>query len=463
VAGYAWARERSSPEAAFVGAAIFVAAPFHINEIYNAFNYAEFVAVAFLPFCFLFVDRLTRDGKLFNLVGLGVSYGLLILSNLPVAVMGTFALGVYALAALPRKKLIGAAAKLGAGFLFGLVLSAFYWIKVVSEMAWLNHSSEEYAAGSMYYDYHVNFLLQLKYLTVFDERNMWFANLVLICTLMLTVPLAIVYWRSTRSFAAERLNRSWIVLLLTLYMATCLSVPVWSSIGLLQKVQFPWRWLSVMSMAGIPIAAAGWKYCRAWFKDDKQRRYALIVAGTLLACAAFTFSQVIRAAFFHPRAEFEKIVAGLGDAPQNCDCWLPVWAKAEAMENREKVSAEGRGVNTLLWDRQAKSFTVAAGEPATVRLATFYYPHWRATVNKKPVDISPAGDGALTFAIPAEQSEVALKFVEPAMVRDMQYLSGLAWLSVLVLTAGFLFRRWSAKPEFSALHPLPVADATETL
>ena len=66
VAGYFWSRERSSPFAAFIGGSVFVVAPYHINEIYNAFNYAEFAAVAFLPFCFLFVDRLTRDGRLFN-------------------------------------------------------------------------------------------------------------------------------------------------------------------------------------------------------------------------------------------------------------------------------------------------------------------------------------------------------------------------------------------------------------
>jgi hypothetical protein len=436
IAGYCWARERSSPAAAFIGGAVFVVAPFHINEIYNAFNYAEFAAVAFLPFCFLFVDRLTRDTRLFNVAGLAVAYAFLVLSNLPVAVMGTVALGVYSLVSLPRKNTVGTALKLGAGFLFGVALSAFYWIKVIDEMAWLNHSSENYSSGSAHYDYRVNFLLQLKYLVVFDDRDMWFANMVLGCTLLLTVPLGFVYWRSTRSFAAERLNRVWIVLLFSLFMATYLSIPVWNSVSLLQKVQFPWRWLSVISLAGIPLAAAGWKYCREWMKDER-RPYAMIVVGILLFSTAFTVFQVVRAAYFYPRAEFEEVVATLGDAPNNCDCWLPVWAKPEAMDKQEKVSANGRDVSGLLWERKARVFTLAAGEPAKVRLATFYYPLWQVSVNDKPAVTAPADDGALTFDAPAESSRVNIKFVEPPSVINAQILSAICWGALLLAALGF--------------------------
>ncbi|HEV7643898.1 MAG TPA: 6-pyruvoyl-tetrahydropterin synthase-related protein [Pyrinomonadaceae bacterium] len=450
ISGYFWSRERSSPGASFIGGAVFVVAPYHINEIYNAFNYAEFAAVAFLPFCFLFVDRLARNGKLGNLAGLSVSFALLILSNLPIAVMGTAALGVYSLVSLPRKNLIGTALKLGAGFILGLALSAFYWIKIVTEMAWLNHSSETYSSGSVHYDYRINFLLQTKYLVMFDDRDMWFANMVLGCTLLLTLPLGFLYWRSVRSFAAARLNRVWIVLAFSIFMATYLSIFVWDNVAILQKVQFPWRWLSVISLAGIPLAAAGWKYCAQWLKDERLRRYALIVVGILLFSTSFTVFQVIRAANFYPRGEFEEVVAPLGDAPQNCDCWLPVWAKNEAMKNQEKVSAGGREVSGLVWERKDHAFTLGAGEPAKVRMATFYYPLWQIKINDEAVAASPAADGALTFDAPTETSRISVKFIEsPAVVRA-QILSIICWALLAIAALAFSFGKIRVKSSAEA-------------
>jgi uncharacterized membrane protein len=441
VSGYFWSRERSEPGASFIGGAVFVVAPYHINEIYNAFNYAEFAAVAFLPLCFLFVDRLARSGKLINLAGLSVAYALLILSNLPIAVMGTTALGVYSLVSLPRKNLFGTALKLAGGFIFGLALSAFYWIKIVTEMPWLNHSSETYSSASVHYDYRVNFLLQTQYLVMFDDRDMWFANMVLGCTLLLTLPLGFLYWKSARSFAAARLNRVWIVLFFSIFMATYLSIFVWNSVSILQKVQFPWRWLSVISLAGIPLAAAGWKYCVEWLKDERRRRYALIVIGTLLFGASFTVFQVIRAANYYPRGEFVELVSTLGDAPQNCDCWLPIWAKNEGMKNPEKVSAGGREVSDLVWERKEHAFTIAPGEAAKVRTATFYYPLWQVKVNDVQVATAPAEDGALTFDAPAETSRVDVKFIESAAVTRAQILSIICWAILAIAALGFSFSK----------------------
>jgi hypothetical protein len=442
VGAYLWCRERSGQFASFIGGCVFVIAPYHINEIYNAFNYAEFAAVAFLPFCFLFVDRLCREGKLFNFAGLAVSYALLALSNLPVAVMGTIALGIYSLASLPKKDLVPAGLRLGGAYIFGALLSSFYWLKVVTEMAWLNHSSENYSAGSEHYDYRVNFLLQLKYLVVFDERDMWFANMVLGFTLLLTLPLGFVYWKSVRSFAANRLNRVWITLFFSLFMATYLSVPVWNNISLLQKVQFPWRWLAVISLAGVPLAAAGWDYCREWLKD-KRRPYAMIIIGTLAFGFNFTIFQVARQAFFKPADKFERLIATLRDE-KNFDCWFTVWAKEEALSNQEKVNAGGRAIENLSWVRKSRNFTVAAGEPATVRLATFYYPYWQVKVNGAPVETRPAADGALQFDIPGGEANVSAAFEEPPLIHAAQILSLLCWIAALLLIGIPVFSLWSA-------------------
>ncbi len=443
VGAYFWARERFGEAASFVGALVYIAAPYHINELYNAFTYAEFAAVAVLPFCFLFVDRLMREAKFFNFCGLAVSFALLAMCNLPIAVMGTLSLGIYTLASLPRKDLLGtagAAVRAGGAFIFGAALCAFFWFKIVTEMAWLNHSAEGYATDSMFYDYKVNFLLMCKYLATwnFDDRDMWFADLVLLATLALFIPLLIVFWASARSFASQRLGRVVILFLFGMFMATPLSTPVWDNISTIQKIQFPWRWMAIITLSGIPMAAAGWSYCAGWLKTGK-RPYSLIVFGCMIFGVVFTYSQIIKQATYHTREEFETLVATLGEA-QNFDCWFTVWAKEDALKIQDKVTASSREVSGLTWQRKERDFTIAAGEPAKVRLATFYHPYWQVSVNDAPVKAYPAEDGALSFDAPPDEAKVNVKFTEPVMTRAFGVVSIACWLALLGSALFSIFR-----------------------
>jgi hypothetical protein len=431
VAAYFWARERAGFAASAAGAAVFLLGPYHLNEIYNAFTYAEFAAVAVLPFSFLFVDRLVRRPGILNFAGLAVSYGLLIVSNIPVSIMGTIALGVYCLASLRKTDLVPTMLRLGGAFGTGALLTAFYWVKVVAEMTWLNHSTESYAAGAVQYDFRNNFLLLFKYVwDKPDERNMWFADEMLLASLGLFVPLLIVFWYSGGSLAARRLRRVLLLCAFTIFMTTPLSTPIWQYISPMQKIQFPWRWMAVASIAAVPLAAAGWDVMAGWLRTSK-RPYALIVLGCMIWSAVFTCAQIVRGASHHTREEFDSIVAPLRDAPQNCECWMPVWAKDEAMENRNKVEAGGRDVSDIVWNRREHDFSVAAGEPATARMATYYYPYWQVRVNDSPVKTIAADDGALSFPLPAEQSKVTAEFKEPASIIASKYVS----LAVLVLFA----------------------------
>src|SRR5262249_16245863 len=66
---YFWAREWFSQTASLAAAIAYIFIPYHANEIYNAFTYAEFAAAAILPFCFLFVTRVCNRGRIGNCFG----------------------------------------------------------------------------------------------------------------------------------------------------------------------------------------------------------------------------------------------------------------------------------------------------------------------------------------------------------------------------------------------------------
>ena len=64
--------------ASLFGAAVYTIAPYHVNQIYNAFTYAEFAAAGVLPFCFLFAERICKRRDWISSVGFAISFALLL-------------------------------------------------------------------------------------------------------------------------------------------------------------------------------------------------------------------------------------------------------------------------------------------------------------------------------------------------------------------------------------------------
>jgi len=81
-----WARCFLPRNLAIVGGVLYALIPYRINEFYGASLLAEYVAASVLPFAFAFVLRICRGQHIRDGVGLAISFALLVLSNLPVAV-----------------------------------------------------------------------------------------------------------------------------------------------------------------------------------------------------------------------------------------------------------------------------------------------------------------------------------------------------------------------------------------
>src|SRR5690606_2103006 len=85
------------------------------------------------------------------------------------------------------------------------------------------------------------------------------------------------------------------------------------------------------------------------------------------------------------RAQFEQDMRELPDKP-NYVFWWAIWSKEDALKIKEKVLSGGRAVEIADWNPEQRSFTVEAGAPVSARIATFYYPRWKAEVNGRPVE-----------------------------------------------------------------------------
>ncbi|MGD9562379.1 MAG: 6-pyruvoyl-tetrahydropterin synthase-related protein [Pyrinomonadaceae bacterium] len=424
---YLWSQDHFNETASLIAAFVYMIAPYHVNQVYNASLFAEFAAAGILPFCFLFASRTISRPAHFNCVGLAVSFSLLLLTHLPTALIGSIGLAVFAVASIRPIRLRPAIA-FATSIVAGLLLSSFYLVKLLCELTLVKHSSTEFIERA--YDFRLNFVGSYFYLapTVYADGAQWFIDMLGLTAACLFVPTVVLYFLSTERETRGRFVEVAAVFAAAVFFATPLSSPVWENVALLQKLQFPYRWLVLVNLSGAFFVAAAWKYVLAAFRSN-LRPVALATGGLILAAFAFSVAQVIRPAIYVPAAEVEDYVAALSEAP-SYECWLAVWARKAAFADDRYTNDPS--ATTEQWDDHEKRIEFGPNHLPEVRLRLFYYPLWRAEVDGRPADVFPDKNGALTVKLPDGPVRGKVFFQEPFRVTAGAVVSGIAWAMALL-------------------------------
>jgi hypothetical protein len=436
---YLWAREFLTRGWAVAAAALYIFAPYHVNQLYQAYLLAEYAGGAILPFAFWFTARICKRGDWRNVAGLGVSFAVLVLTHLPLTVIGGIALAVYGLVTMDRKRVLQTLVRLGIGAGFGLSASAVFWLPMVREMRWAGLNTISPDNSVQYYN---NFLF-----SSFSPENLnvWWLNILAILTFLFFAPALAAIWRARRRASGERsVNAPLLLFLFAVAMATYLSWPVWRISTTLQGVQFPWRWMAVVSIAGALGAAA---YVPYWLgrARGKQRPVTLLVFGAMLIALAFTLGQIMRGAAFLKPVEFNTKLAGLGESP-GLPYWWPIWTKPNVFDIHDQLRAPGRLVGVAKWEAEHRQFLIAGGIQTDLRVATLFYPLWQASMDGKPLPVEPGPDGAIVVKLPPNAGTVNLDFVEPRHTKLANVLSVLGWIGLVGLWVfGYLQPRRKAE------------------
>ena len=421
---YFWARSILPWASASWAAFFYALAPYHLNQLYQSVLLAEWAGSAMLPFVFGFVDRVCERGRRRDIAGLAATYGLLVFTHLPLAVIGSIALAVYALAKIQGTEKVRKLAKLSAGAMLGLSVSAIYWVTMVSEVNWIAVNRFQ---GDSSVDYRFNFLL-----STFspDNLNVWWMNIMALMSLMLFAPALFIF---KKQIGAERRSYKAVVAvtLFAVFMTVPLSRPIWMLLKPLQETQFPWRWLVLISMGGSILAAAGLPRLTGM----KNRAARMLILGAMAISVAFTLSHIVREAQYFQPQRFETMLTDV----RGSACvysWIPIWgARGEAKKMETDVEAGNREVTVTSWQPEHRTFSVADGPATEARVRTYYYPHWTATSDGGVLATRPDKDGALLISLPQDTTSVALDLREPRLTKisTIASLSGLIIIGALVV------------------------------
>jgi hypothetical protein len=434
---YFWARTTQSASTAMWAGIFYTFAPYHLNELYQASLLSEYAASAALPFVFAFIERICKRDRIEDVAGLAAAYALLVLTNLPLLVVGSISALIFALARLEKKNRVLTLGRLAAGVVVGLAASSFFWIRMISELSWIKGSS---VAPNSYYDYHLNFLFSTTSLT---NRNTWYANILGLATILFIFP-AIILLRKHLRPTLWQIRGVVLVIVFSLIMTTPLSTPLWALIPKLAEVQFPWRWLAVTSLFGSFLTAVSLTEWRASLKTQLLPRNLVPWLGFALACI-FVVTQVLLDSDFMNKQRFEEFLPTLRQG-LSFKLFLPVNASevGEVPRMESNVDAGERAATVKTWEPEYRVFDVAAGEhPQNVRVRTYYYPHWTAWSKATPLQISSDSNGVALINVPRDATTVEMKFLEPQRTGISEVASAIATLLIIPAFVVALVRRRS--------------------
>jgi len=252
--------------------------------------------------------------------------------------------------------------------------------------------------------------------------------------------MAIIGFLKNRSLEKKLQRSLWIAFVFSIFISTVLSKPLWDTLPLIFEVQFPWRWLNVVSIFAPILAAGGFSICLKWYKNEKTKIYPVAVFGSILIGLALSISWAISTGkFISPEKTQTEIQNAIDD--QGFKFWWTIWAKEDLKEIRsEKVSAGNRKIEITEWKDTDREFVVEEGQAARARVAVFYHPNWKVFINNQKFETQPDSSGAITFYVPPEKSAVSLKFVETKEVSLAKNISLAAWIFIPLL-AVFIFVR----------------------
>lgn len=432
---FLFVREWSSPLWALAAAGLYAVVPFHLAEIYQFTLYGEFAAGGILPFCFLFATRLCRGSNWTDILGFAISSAALVLTHIPTTLIGAASLPIYVLMMIERPRIGRTAVNFAMSGAMVLAASSFYWIRVVTEVDWLAHAQPQYSAvlgghSNWFFPYLLTASNAPEY---FRPVLRSFDAMVILMAALLLPSIALVVSRRDLAHEMRRgITALSVVGVFGLFMLSYASFFVWDRVEILQKIQFPWRWLTVVSV--VAVVSFVLSIASRMKNGGAFRKISVLF---LVALIGLIVAYDIRKNFTHgnvvSKTEFETILTAK-DSPagSNFAAWWPVWAKADALAVTDKVSARSRAIEISDWQAELRTFRIGEGVGTAVRLATFYYPHWKATVNGESVEVGRDESGAITMLIPANASEVRMYFEEPLVNIFCFYLSVVCWLAIAV-------------------------------
>jgi uncharacterized membrane protein len=435
---YAFVKEQWSEDAAFVAAAVYTFAPYRFVDLYVRGAIGEHLAFVFPPLVLLSMVLLAKRIQakyvafgVFSLAGLILSHNAISLMFLPII----FGFAVYLFFQVKHKKRFGIS--IFFILLFGFGLAAFFWIPALLEG---KYTLRDIVTADDYRTRFV-FLQQLVYGPwSFGGTGKFSVQIGIVQWLFVLVAIPL----SLRIMREKRTDRVVFLALLTVFMCalflmTSYSKLVWESVSLLQKFQFPWRFLSVALF--VPAVLSAW--ATDILQGERKKFYVIGVCTLLL----LTSQSYWKAQAYQQKPEV--FYTGIYDSTTDTGESAPIWS-VRFMEKRPKeriAVIEGTAAIEELYRSSTRhEYSIDAKTDVRILENTLYFPGWNVFVDNAMFEVNalefqdPKYRGLMTFRLPAGTHTVSMQFQETKLRYLSDILSLISFIGVILFV--ILEKQW---------------------
>lgn len=409
--------------------------PYHLFDLYLRETLAETFAFFWFPLILHFAYKGTRENRISHWIGMAFSYAGLVLTHLASAYLFSFVIAAYALFLSIRGGGLRVLLKSISASLFGLSLSAIYFIPMFLErkfvhIEWLKEGPWAYDRSFLYMKEN-----SLNPFYVLVEQ------IVLLSVLLVITSLALNYYK--KKTRGDFPNQDHVIFFSSvfafcIFISTPVSMPVWELVPGLSTTQFPWRWLMISTLA--VAAMIGISFDMFSVKDIRSDRmimvstaafHAVLIGNLFLSSFYLTVKEPMQ------QRDLEQIYREGADLIEYRPIWL-VDKKKDFSEERGKtpvVFTKGQGTIEIEdWKSQSRRIKTIAPTASTLRISTFYYPGWTALINGREIPIDIEKDsGAMLLSLPSGENTVLLEFRDTPLRKVAKWISILSFFAAMGL------------------------------
>lgn len=461
-------------EVAFVAAAAYTFAPFHLVNVYlRGDSLSEFWAMAWYPLILLTLHMAAQHLTWKRIALVALTFGALVMTHNVSALLFAPFVAIYAVGSalvtaqrdaplsLSKQRQLNAIIGLALAGVIGLLLSLWLWLPALTETSFVQ--LDEQTTGFFSYTNHfrTDELIQQELAFNYTFGRDGFSpfsigTLQAVLTLLGTGML--LRWAVSHRL---RWQAAFIIIgiLLTTWMITPTSVIVWENLPLLPLAQFPWRFLSIVALfssAAIgfilpetlrpPLRLAN-EQANIKALSNEWKAFASIALTIILTVGGLSeldlnFIQVQDTDVNAERLQIYEAYSGNIGTTIRFE-YLPRWVQprpyaSDILLGREPqvkfVSGQGAGQRIEASTHQ-QEWTLSIEEgPATVALPLLYYPGWSAKLEGQRIELRPLeGLGFVQFDVPEGEHQLSLKLRPTPLRRIAEFGSLVALLSILVM------------------------------
>ncbi len=422
---YAFLRRFCSPHAAIIGAAFYMLAPYHVLDLYQRGALPEFSGFVFVPLVFLFAFLSGSRGRLGDIAGLGISYGLYVFTHWPVSYLITYALALYVGLWTLAERNWRIPMRVAAGIFLGVALSAIYWVPVLLEG---KHVQEFWTST---FPYPTTYLPDMHPKDSFGTLlNQSFAGHVV----LIVVAIGVWLWlRQPEDASTVRHTRSLLITgVVATLMVTQLSAPISRLIPRIAVVTFAWRWMVVVSFLAAVAVGLALERLRNHPEASPLKLWACraAVALVLLGNLWVTGYSIMRNGLKSPAMRFPSTHVE--------DLFYPKGAEPPRtlIHTPEAFLIAGSGkVQVLRWGALNRELIVTLDREGELRLKSYNFHGRTASMDGQPAEILSDRQGIQYMVVPAGSHLLQIWFEDTPPRTAGAVIAGLA----LGVAIGFLF------------------------